>query len=191
MICKNCNQQISDESLFCPYCGTAVEQGTPAPEAQPAPQPQQPVAQYQPQAQYQQSQPGQFYPNPTAQIDSEVDSAKTLGIVALIGAFFCPLVSYICGGIGLSKIKKLKPQANEQQTQKLASAKKLCVAGITVRTVLIVISIILTILLSVFAVKYAKKASDEIQQNPNYDFNYEVPEGIPDEYAKQFEDMFK
>ncbi len=209
MICKNCNQQISEESLFCPYCGSAVEQPVteqPIPEQapvaeQPAPQPisqpapapqeqyQQPTGQYQ-QAQYQQPQSQQFYPNPVAQLDSEVDSAKTLGIVALIGAFVCPLVSYICGGIGLSKVKKLKPQSNEQQAQKLKSAKNLCTAGIIVHTVLVVLSIVITIVFSVVAVKAAEKAYDALKDNPNFNYNYENPDGtpdIPDEYKQFFE----
>ena len=209
MICQNCNQQISDESAFCPYCGSAQQpvaqpepqpapqpepQPAPQPEPQPAPQPQpQPASQPQPapqpqyQSQYQQpQQSGQFYPNPVAELDSEVDSAKTLGIVALVGAFFLPLISFICGGIGLSKIKKLKPQANEQQAAKLKSAKSLCTAGIIVRSVFIVISIIVAIIVSVFAVKAAKSAYDGIKDNPDFGYNYNIDD-IPDEYKQYFE----
>ena len=200
MICKNCNQQISDESLFCPYCGSAVEQPapvaepapqpTPQPVPQPAPQPQvqQPVAQYQ--APQQPQQPEQFYPNPVAQLDTDVDSAKTLGIVALIAAFFIPLVSYICGGIGLSKVKKLKGNANEKQAQKLESARKFCLAGIIVSSVFIVLSIIISILVTVFATKAAKTVYDDIKDNPNYNYNYEIPDEYK-EYYEQFEDSFK
>lgn len=190
MICKNCNQQISDESAFCPYCGTPVEQTVSEPTAAP-----QPEAQYVPPAQpvqqpvYQQPQPQQYYPNPAAQFESDVDSAKTLGIVALVGAFFLPLISYICGGIGLSKIKKLKPQANEQQTAKLKSAKSLCTAGIIVHTVLVVLSIIITIILSVFVFKAAEEVYDGIKDNPNFNYNYEMPDDIPDEYKQYFDNL--
>lgn len=45
MICKNCNQEISENVRFCPHCGTAVSQPEPTP-AQPDVQPhvQPPVA---------------------------------------------------------------------------------------------------------------------------------------------------
>ena len=210
MICNNCNQQISDECAFCPYCGSAqqpapqpepqpapvVEQPAPQPEPQPAPvaeqsapQPEpQPAVQAQYQAQYQQPV-GQYYPNPVSQqIENDIDTAKTLGIVALVGAFFLPLISFICGGIGLSKIKKLKPQANEQQAAKLKSAKSLCTAGIIVRSVLIVISIIVAIIVSVFAVKAAKSAYDGIKDNPDFGYNYNIDD-IPDEYKQFFDNL--
>lgn len=206
MICKNCNQQISDESLFCPYCGSAVEQPAPQPEpvVQPAPQPtsqpapqaqvQQPVEQYQVSQQYQQpGQPVQYYPNPTAQLDSDIDSVKTLGIVALVAAFIMPIVSFICGGIGISKAKKLKPNVNEQQSQKLGSAKKLCSAGIIVGVVLTVLSIIIFILFTVFALKATKTVYDDIKDYNNgssYNYNYDIPDEYK-EYYQQFEDALK
>lgn len=191
MICKNCNQQISDESAFCPYCGSAqtvAEQPAPQPEPQPIPQP---APQPAPQAQYQQQQ---YFPDPVAQLDTEVSSVKTLGIVALIGAFLCPLVSYICGGIGISKAKKLNGKLNQQQAQKLKSGKGLCTAGIIVHTIIVIISIILTVVFTIFAAKAAKTVYDEIKDNPN-NFKYEYNiDDLPEEYQqyeKQIEDIIQ
>lgn len=35
MFCKNCGQEISNDSVYCPYCGAKIAQSTPTP-TQPA-----------------------------------------------------------------------------------------------------------------------------------------------------------
>lgn len=63
----------------------------------------------------------------------------TLGIFALVFAFFMPIVTYICGGIGLSK-------ANEQIRQDPntpTTARTLCKLSMIITTILLVLTVII------------------------------------------------
>lgn len=62
----------------------------------------------------------------------------TLGIWAMVFAFIIPLVTYICGGIGLSKANK--QIRNDKATP--TSAKTLNKTAMIVTTVLLVIAVI-------------------------------------------------
>lgn len=81
-------------------------------------------------------QPG--YPN----IDYAKDenSAKTLGIVAIIVGLFIPLVGWICGGVGKSKLGKIPP---EYRSDKYSTANGLCIAGIIVGCLSFVIALVI------------------------------------------------
>ena len=73
--------------------------------------------------------------------DNKELSGLTLGIVALIFAFIMPIVTFICGGIGLSK-------ANEQIRKNPATpttAKTLCILSMIITTVLIFIATLLKV----------------------------------------------
>lgn len=133
-----------------------------APQPQPQPQPQQPVNPYStqsgqyagqnpysPQGTYQQT--SGMPPVMMADPHKEVSTAKTLGIVAIVMAFFWPLVSWICGGIGISKANNVVTMAQAYADPYLLSAaeeaKKLNKVGIIISIVLAALSIIGIILL--------------------------------------------
>ena len=96
MFCPQCGKEIG-EGAFCPYCGTRMPAG---------------AASQEPQAQYQQTAYNPYgaygtYGVPYGVPEADVKTTKTLGLVALIVGIFVPLVGYICGGIGISKVNKL------------------------------------------------------------------------------------
>lgn len=154
MFCRNCGNQLADGVRFCPYCGTDLGETAPVypPQSQapvygqPA-QAQQPASEYQPSQQpytapqqpygqqvppeYNPYNPG-YYTQPPRADDGAVQSTKTLGLVALIVGLFIPLVGYICGGIGLSRIRKLEFFADPMQKEQLAKNKTLCILGIVI-----------------------------------------------------------
>ena len=145
MFCKNCGNSVQDGTVTCPYCGSALEQSQP--------QYQQPTYQ---QPQYQQpayQQPGyqQPYQQPYQPVNPEVSTAKTLGIVAIVAAFFIPLVSFICGGIGLSKANQAL--AFNPGDFEAANAKKLNKIGLILAGVLVGLAVLIYIVL--FAVLMA------------------------------------
>lgn len=173
MFCTNCGNQIAEGSAFCPYCGTSLAQSqpqqpqapvnpvaqTPQQGAYTAPEqgafPGQPYAQqptYQPyagQAQYgapvyDPNNPYGYAPQQSVS-DEEVKSTRTLGIVAIVVGIFIPLVGYICGGIGLSKVRKLDFFANPMQKEQLNKNKVLCILGIVIPAIINVITSIVYI----------------------------------------------
>ena len=153
MFCHQCGKEVAEGAAFCPYCGTALAVNQPtAPPMPPTSLSQQPN-----------------YYAPQAAPQQEVNTTQTLGIVALAGSFFMPIVGFVCGIIGLSKIKKLKPAANAEQQQKLSKNKKLCSAGVIVATVLTVLSIVISIIWGVYM---ARKISNDYRQNENNFDNY-------------------
>lgn len=82
----------------------------------------------------------QQYQQPDPIADANANSAKTLGIVAVVFAAFIPLVSWICGGIGLNKAKKVL-YINPFH-EKAKSAKTLCIVGIILGVVAWIINMI-------------------------------------------------
>lgn len=104
MICNNCGMNVTDPtSQFCPNCGAVLTEKS------------------------------------AVQITVEDEAitkgtkARTLGIVAMVFAFFSPLVSWICGGIGLSRAKKAFEATGDTQFK---STKTLCTVAIVVSVVL-------------------------------------------------------
>ena len=157
MYCEHCRQYVADGTAICPYCNTPIPQvGEAQPQAnyfnQPQPQPQ-------PQYQYQNSQQQVYQamqgypppqPNPYAQYsnyESELSTSRTMGIVALIAAFFIPLVAWICGGIGLSKANSV-PDLPQFAAEK-SKCKKMNIWGIIIPFILGVIGILFYVIVIV------------------------------------------
>lgn len=182
MFCKNCGSELQEGAAFCPYCGE--KQGV---EPQPQPQSEQPVYQQAPPQQNYYQPANESYYAPQGAPENEVSSARSLGLASLIGGIFIPLVGWICGGIGLSKVSQLKLTANEQQQAVLAKAKKLCIAGIIVP---IVLSLIWTIVITVVGVKAAKYAYDEFENGNYYSYDYDDADEYVDEYIDEYVDDF-
>lgn len=136
MFCKNCGSTIPDGSAVCPYCSAVQE---PAAPQQPAgyEQPQYQQAPQQPQ--YQQPQYQQPYQQPMYDAQA-VSSAKTMGIIAIIGGIFIPLLGWILGGIGSSKAKNVLAVA--PGLPEAEQAAKLCKIGIIVASVSFLIGVI-------------------------------------------------
>ena len=175
MFCRNCGNQLADGTQFCPYCGTEVGAASAPvyqqPEAQ-APVYQQPAQEYtQPTEGYQQSQqsyqqpvqgyqqpaqgyrqPGYdpynqgYYQQPQRADDNEIKTTKTLGLVGLIVGLFIPLVGYICGGIGLSKVRKMEFFADPMQKEVLAKNKTLCMLAIIIPAVINIALVIINLI---------------------------------------------
>ena len=160
IICPTCGAQLQDGTAVCPTCGAQLA----AYNAPPQPQPQQTYYQPQPQyapPQYQQAPPQQQYgaPDPwqvqyqTMDKMNDVSTAKTLGIVSIIGAFVFTIVCWICGGIGLSKANEIiafaKQTGNLQLLAEAESAKKLNKAGLIISFVFIGLGILAGILIAV------------------------------------------
>ncbi|MBE6818935.1 MAG: zinc ribbon domain-containing protein [Ruminococcaceae bacterium] len=125
MYCQNCGTLLNGGATVCPVCGTQQANAQ---------------AQYQ-QPQYQQP----MYQNPVGSVEAEMNNIHTLGLVALIVGIFVPLVGYICGAIGLSKIGKIKSFATPAQQPGLKKDKTLCILGIVIPAALRVLGIVLYI----------------------------------------------
>lgn len=69
--------------------------------------------------------------------NKELETAKTLGIVALVCAFLFPLAGIICGHISLGKYKKLGEAGTD--------GKGLAKAGLILSYIFIVLGILITI----------------------------------------------
>lgn len=175
MLCKNCNQPIPDGSYYCEHCGAPVndDQYNQKPFEPESSQSQNSYGQPQydqsqngyNQAQY--SQYGQStppYTNPydgnnsqtySVMVNSRIDDAKTMGILAIILGIFIPIVGIILGCVGLSKLSSIK-QVNptvtgmnpyDMDTQnRLKKAKTLCITGIVLPIVLWLLAIIFWII---------------------------------------------
>lgn len=146
MFCQQCGTQIPEGALSCPACGSAVSQAQygQAGYNQAPPQYGQP--------QYQQAPPqyGQVPPqNPNMYRD--LDTAKTLGVVSIVMAFFFPLVCWICGGIGISKANGIINMAQMNNDayllEEAKSAKKTNKIGVIIGIVLTAVSVLLSIIL--------------------------------------------
>jgi hypothetical protein len=157
----------------------------PQPQAQYTPpqqqyaQPQQQYAQpqqnqyTQPAQQYAQPQQNQYYqPQPQQQnyyyqqqgvnsaqytaLRNNANSAKTMGILAIIFAFFWQLLSFIFGGIGISKANDVMAQAqalgDQALYQEAAQAKSRCKTGIILSVVFIVLALIFVIVAAAIGV---------------------------------------
>ena len=92
MICKNCNAEIEDSSVFCINCGTPVEIEPVRPQPQRAPQPayQQPVYQQPAQPVYQQQpayqQPAQpVYQQPV--YEDEAEDPDNMAPITRVGQY--------------------------------------------------------------------------------------------------------
>lgn len=148
MYCPNCGQVIADNSITCPTCGAVVNSSA--------------QQQYQPQYQQQYQQPyqqpyQQYNPNMYADVYyqtavSTINTADTLGIVAIISAFIIPLACWICAGIGISKVNASNYMAYPDLIVRAESAKKKCKIGIIISIVRFIISFILILLPLVFMV---------------------------------------
>lgn len=166
--CTSCGAQLPEGAANCPICGSVIYEHVNQTNTPPQPQYTQPQGEY-----YQPPQEGNYYQPPydtqqqnpytapqqqygynqvqNAQEAKNVSTAKTLGIIAIVFAFIRPLVSWICGGIGISKansaIAFAQQIGNAQMVSEAENAKKFNKIGIILSIVLYVILIILIIMM--------------------------------------------
>lgn len=132
MICNNCGNYYEDDKPYCPACGTPNPVNS-------APQPEYQQNNFNPQAQ-------QPYYNPIQETlnQHDISSAHTLGTVAIICSFIgFYLVSWICGGIGLSKMNRVL--VLDPNNAAALHSKKLCKIGLILSIVFYVLLILLAI----------------------------------------------
>ena len=155
MFCPNCGNTVADGYDVCPFCSSPLSASKQAePQQNSYAQPQYPPQQNSyAQPQYQQQPPyaqPQYPPQqPYQSTSADSSTAKTLGIVAIVAAFFVPLVSIICGAIGISKANAVL--AYNPADADALSGKKLGKIGIIISVALFVITLLVTILAVVFA----------------------------------------
>ena len=176
MFCKKCGRELAEGSAFCPYCGTKQFENQ---YSQPENSNQYQTYNY---------NYNSFAPSGAAQKD--IETTKVLGIVALVVGLFMPIVGFICGGIGISKVNKLKTVAFEEQKAELNKNKKLCIAGIIVPAVITVLSLIISI---AFGIAAGRKIADGIANDYDggaYSYSFDADE-FEDEIEDNIEDYFK
>lgn len=121
MFCSKCGKEIFDEAVVCPNCGCQTSNyKTQAPQENPTPQ----------------TVPVQ----PSVDVEKNKSTGKTLGIIGIVVGIFIPLVGWICGGIGLSKLNAV---LNVSMDDKEAiSIKNINVGAIVVASIAFVINAI-------------------------------------------------
>lgn len=179
MFCPQCGKELNDGAAFCPYCGAQMPVSAQTQAGAPASVPVPPVNQ----------NPYGTYAAPQGVPESDIKTTKTLGLVALIVGIFVPFVSFICGGIGIGQVNKLKDRATPEQQERLAKNKKINIAAIIVRCALIVLNIVITIVSIFTFFNYAKQMYDFFSDERNYSYSEEdarqFQENIED-YLKQY-----
>ncbi len=179
MFCPQCGKELNDGAAFCPYCGAQMPVSAQTQAGAPASAPVPPVNQ----------NPYGAYAAPQGVPESDIKTTKTLGLVALIVGIFVPFVSFICGGIGIGQVNKLKDRATPEQQERLAKNKKINIAAIIVRCALIVVSIVITIVSFFTLISYAKQAYDFFSDERNYSYSEDdarqFQENLED-YLKQY-----
>ncbi len=125
MFCPHCGTKVQDGAAFCSACGTRLNTPTAAdpvpvqPVIQPQYVPPQPVTYIQPQVQ--------------VQPQAEEKQKNTVAIVGFVLSFFYPLAGLICSIVGLVKSKKC------------GQYKGFSIAGIVISAVSLVVSFISSI----------------------------------------------
>ena len=119
MYCAKCGAEIMDEAVVCPKCGCATKNASVASQGNATN-----VTSY----------------STASSPEQDISSAKTLGIIAIIAGLFIPLAGWICGGIGLSKASNLINRGIN--TPDVLSAKRNCIIGICVASVIFLIALI-------------------------------------------------
>lgn len=125
MLCRNCGKEIPNDSRFCNFCSAPVypDQNN----QQSYGQPQQPYGQ-------------PYYGQPVdTVINDQISTARTFGIISIIAAFFFPLASWICGAIGISKVKPFL-NYSDYIGEQARDAKRLCKIGIIIGVVFVSMS---------------------------------------------------
>jgi len=179
MFCPQCGKELNDGAAFCPYCGAQMPVSAQTQAGAPASAPVPPVNQ----------NPYGAYAASQGVPESDIKTTKTLGLVALIVGIFVPFVSFICGGIGIGQVNKLKDRATPEQQERLAKNKKINIAAIIVRCALIVLNIVITIVSIFTFFNYAKQMYDFFSDERNYSYSEDdarqFQENLED-YLKQY-----
>ena len=87
-----------------------------------------------------QPQQNTYQTSPDFGLENTISSARTLGILAIVGACTITIAGLICGIIGLSKVKDLNVPPH--LTERRDSAKRLNLIGIIIAVVLMIVAII-------------------------------------------------
>lgn len=153
MICKNCNAEIDENAVQCPFCGapTTVNvdpNAAPAQDysqpsyGQPSPPPVTPTV-----------DPAQYEPNLTngKDIEKEANTVWILGIVGLIvsiviGLCCCAIPGPIISGIGFFKARGLEGSVgllSQEGQNKLKNGRLMCIIALIISAVGIIANIVL------------------------------------------------
>lgn len=166
MICKNCNAEIDNHAVQCPFCGAPttvqVDPNMGIPQQGTGVQPNQYGQSYtnpNPYGQPNQNpygQPNQYsqpmgYMDPSAEYEKKANTVQTLGIVALIcsiviGFCCCVLPGPIVGIVGLVKANALQGDMyllSPEGQKKVNTGKMLCIIAVVLGALGLLFNIIL------------------------------------------------
>lgn len=145
MICEKCGQPLYDGAYYCEHCGAPVQR----------PYTQQPFnaggnqqQNYQQQNQQYNGYAQQYTPQAYEyMINSKLEEARTMGILAIVLGLFIPVLGIVFGCIGISKLNEIQPsnQYSYETELKKKKAKNLCIVGIVLPVVLWVLALILVL----------------------------------------------
>ncbi|MGN1201710.1 MAG: zinc-ribbon domain-containing protein [Eubacterium sp.] len=138
MFCSKCGQQIEDGVYYCEHCGEAVNRSY-------TQQPFNTSANGYQSNQQTNSQYTQFAPQAfDYMINSKLEDARTMGILAIILGLFIPIVGIVLGCIGITKINDIpySTEYNYDIESEKKKAKTLCTVGIVLPIALWILAII-------------------------------------------------
>lgn len=167
MFCNKCGASISDEYKVCPHCGNVVAGNQY--NATYTNQPNYQQGQYYQPPQYNQQQYPPFNQE-QSNINDEISTAKTLGIIAIVCGLCLPsigwIVALVCGIIGLTKVNHALSSPYGASNPDARTAKKMNIAGIVIPIVEVVLVIIAWILIAFLGIAMVDS------YGPLVDFNY-------------------
>ena len=142
MFCKKCGKELLPDAVFCPSCGTRAEERS-------AFEPYGQGFEYNAAQQQYQYQSGGNQPY---EVQRDISSAQTFGIVAIIaGALGLCLIGWIFAGLGLSKANRYMLSINPQIQYEAHKAKKLNVIGLVVSSIIFFIMLVACIVMFISA----------------------------------------
>lgn len=175
MICKFCGAEVADGSRFCQSCGNPVQEPQNTQNNQNTACNAQNGYYNQPEsdagygnANGYNNQSGYSYAEPYANTNysmgervlaSDADTARTLGIIGIVCAFFFRIAGLVLGIISLSKADKC---LRVREDANFRGARKLGVAAVVLNVVLMVLSVLIPIIIFAINAQFVLDVLEEI-----------------------------
>ena len=118
MFCTKCGKEIMEEAVICPNCGVKTKNATFINNLNTQP------------SNY------QYFQNQ----NSDVSMANTFGIISIIVGWFIPLIGWIFGGLGISRLNSIK-----EYNEMVQKAKSLNTIGLVISSFVGVVEAVIMI----------------------------------------------